>query len=68
MASPRGRFVFFFNHSKLPAQVDFQRVLEKPASAINEIVAGQKFPPTGINLELKAEVPAESVRIYRIDY
>jgi beta-galactosidase GanA len=68
MTASRGRLVFFFNHAKNPAQVDFQRVLEQPAKSIGEIITGQKVTPTGTNLQLKTEVPAESVRIYRIDY
>ncbi len=68
MSAPNGRLVFFFNHSNSAATVDFQRTLEKPTSAVTEISTGQKLQTTGTQLEIKAEVPAESVRIYRIDY
>jgi beta-galactosidase len=68
MAAPNGRLVFFFNHSNSAATVDFHRSLEKPASAVTEISTGQKLQITGTQLEIKAEVPAESVRIYRIDF
>jgi beta-galactosidase len=68
MSAPNGRFVFFFNHGENPAAVEFSRALEKPASAIHEILTSQPLQATGANLHLKAEVPAQSVRIYRIDY
>jgi beta-galactosidase len=68
MTSAKGRFVFFLNHSKSAAQVEFQRRLEKPAASINEIIAGQKVTLTGADFRVKTDVPAESLRIYRIDY
>jgi beta-galactosidase len=68
MHSPNGRFVFLFNHSNKPASVEFSRTLEKPASLVREITTEAKAPLTGANFNIKTEVPAESVRIYRIDY
>ena len=67
MYSPNGRWVFFFNYADKPAAADFTRLLERPASRIREIMTGQEVAPTGANLNLKADVPAQSVRIYRID-
>jgi hypothetical protein len=68
MCAPKGRWVFFFNHRDKAAAVEFARVLEKPASSIREISTGEKISPAGIDLNLKAEVPAQSVRIYRVDF
>ena len=68
MYSPNGRWVFFFNYADKPAAADFTRLLERPASRIREIMTGQEVAPTGANLNLKADVPAQSVRIYRIDF
>jgi hypothetical protein len=68
MYSPKGRLVFFFNHADNPASVTFTRVMETPPSSIREITTKQKIQPTGTTLQLRAEVPPESVRIYRIDY
>jgi len=67
-AQEKGRWVFFFNHSETPAKVRFVRSLERPASAIREIVTGASVPPKGADLELRCEVPGGSVRIYRIDF
>jgi hypothetical protein len=68
MTSAVGRFVFFFNHTKSAAHVEFQRQLERPAASINEIISGQKVTSAGTDFRVKADVPAESLRIYRIDY
>jgi beta-galactosidase len=68
MYAPKGRWVFFFNHADKPASVEFARVLERPGSGIREIVTGEKISSAGRRLNLKAEVPAQSVRIYRIDF
>jgi hypothetical protein len=68
MYAARGRLVFFFNHADSPASVEFTRVLEKPASRIREIITGQQIAHTGAHISLKADIPAESVRIYRIDF
>lgn len=68
MYAPEGRFVFLFNHTDQPARVAFSRRLEEPASGIRELMTGQQVPPTGASLDLHAEVPPHSVRVYRIDY
>jgi beta-galactosidase len=68
MYAPKGRWVFLFNHADQPASVQFTRVVEKPASSVREIMTGAKISPAGTDLDLKAEVPAQSVRIYRIDF
>ncbi len=68
MSAPQGRLVLLFNHSNAAASVNFQRSLERPAKLITEIVTDRKVQPSGANLELKVAVPADSVRVYRIDY
>jgi beta-galactosidase len=68
MYASKGRWVFFFNHADKPATVEFARVLEKPASCIREVMTGQDVSPTGTGLDLKVEVPAQRVRIYRINF
>jgi len=68
MCAPKGRLVFFFNHADEPASVEFGRTLERPASRIWEIMTSQVVTPTGTELTLKASIPAQSVRIYRIEF
>ena len=68
MHAPNGRLVFFFNHGENPASVVFSRQLEKAPARIREITSGEQVSATGTDLNLKIEVPPESVRIYRIDF
>jgi len=68
MHAAKGRLVFFFNHAEEPASVEFRRTLESPASRIREIMTGQELTPSGSDLQLNAEIPAQSVRIYRIEF
>ena len=68
MYAANGRWVFFFNHGDKPASVEFSRMLERPASSIREIMTGEKVLAEGTHLNLKADVPANSVRIYWIEF
>jgi beta-galactosidase len=68
MYAPKGRWVFFFNHGDKPASVEFARLLEKPGSRIREIMTSRELAPAGNDLNLKAIVPGQSVRIYRIEF
>lgn len=68
MYAPNGRLVFFFNHTDKPVSVDFSRTIEKPASRIHEIMTGQELVHAGTSLNLKADIPSQNVRVYRIDF
>ena len=68
MQAPKGRWVFLFNHSEKPAQVEFNRELEHPASSIREITTNQPIAARGTALSIKTVVAPQSVRIYRIDF
>jgi beta-galactosidase len=68
MQASNGRIVFLFNHGQSPATFEFTRPLERSASKIREILSGQERRPTGSSLSIQSEVPAQSVRVYRIDY
>jgi beta-galactosidase len=68
MHAPKGRLVFLFNHGEEAAQVEFTRTLEKPASAIHEIVTGQAQQPALSTFTVRTELLPQSVKIYRIDY
>lgn len=68
MDAPNGKLVLFFNHDSKPAQADYTAELSKPASKISEILTGGTVAPNGKTLKLSTEVPAGSVRVYRVDY
>jgi hypothetical protein len=68
MAGPLGDLVLLFNHGPRPAQVDYELPLGREVRAVREIVAGATLAPAaGARLRIATEVPAESVRVYRID-
>lgn len=68
MRATKGRLVFLFNHADKPARVRFGRELEHAASKVREITTGQNLPASGSDLRIETELPALSVRIYRIEY
>jgi len=69
MDGEKGQFVFLFNHGDKPAEVQFAEALDKPAVSVREIVSGADTPKSGgKRFAAKLEVPAQAVRIYRIDY
>jgi hypothetical protein len=68
MDSRNGHLVFLFNHGEQPAQVRFTEDLERPAASVHEIISEEKHKTEGTRFTLKTDVPAESVKIYRIDY
>jgi hypothetical protein len=68
MVAPSGELVMFFNHGKSAANVDFATDLPKPAAKISEVLTGATAATGGKSLKISTEVPAESVRVYRVDY
>jgi hypothetical protein len=42
--------------------------VERPAASVREIVTGETRKAEGKRFAVKTEVPAQTVRIYRIDY
>jgi beta-galactosidase len=68
MDAEKGKFVFLFNHGEKTAEVEFEETLERPAASVREIVTGGTRKTDGKRLAVKTEVPAQAVRIYRIDY
>ena len=68
MGGEKGQFVFLFNHADKAAQVEFAEELERPAASVREIVSGETRKAEGRRFKAATEVPAQSVRVYRIDY
>ena len=67
MDGHKGKFVFLFNHGEKAAEVEFAQTLERPAVNVREIVTGETWKTEGKRF-MKTGVPAQAVRIYRIDY
>ena len=68
MQGEKARLVFLFNHGDKPAQVEFAEQLEGPAKSVREIVSGETETAEGRRFRVSTEVPAQAVRIYRIDF
>lgn len=68
MDSAKGRLIFLFNHADNAAHVELAENLARPASTVREIVTGTSEKPNGNRFTISAQVPAQAVRIYRIDY
>jgi beta-galactosidase len=70
LISPNGKVVLLFNHGKETAKVILTVPLSKPATRIRELVMGTSDEEKDKNskFQLNVEIPAQSVRVYRIDY
>lgn len=76
MTSGTGGFVFLFNHNHATVHVELTHMLERHPKQIFEIISGEELPVgssmTHISgkdaLTVQAEIPAESLRVYRITY
>ena len=68
MDGEKGQFVFLFNHAEKTAQVEFGEELERPATSVREIVSGETQKAGARQFQVTVGVPAQAVRIYRIDY
>ena len=69
MDAETGKFVFLFNHSEKAANVEFAEELPKAARNAQEVVVdAHDGKVDGRRFAVKGELPAGSVRIWRIDY
>jgi beta-galactosidase len=68
LESDSGRMVFLMNWEAQAARVDLKLPLDKAAKRVRETTTGRALAATGNRLEIQTEVPAQGVRVYRIDY
>jgi beta-galactosidase len=68
MTGPQADFVFLFNHGAAPAQVALSLPLASAPAAVRELATGEAVSPTGRAFTLESTVPAQSVRVYRLDH
>jgi beta-galactosidase len=65
----KGKLVFLFNYREKPSEVEFREELPKNAKSVREIVTGaQEGKVEGRRFAVRTEVPAEAVRIWRVEY
>ncbi len=74
MAAPSGELLLLFNHGQQPARVDYEWALPWPAASARELVTGAPLDArggpariAGNVARISGEIPAESVRVYRVD-
>jgi beta-galactosidase len=70
MAAPAGEIVMLFNHASQPATVECELALGRRPAAMRELVTGVTSTAAGdgTTWRLTTEIPAETVRVYRVDY
>jgi beta-galactosidase len=68
MVSSTGHIVMIFNHEGAAAKVKFTEKLERQVGNIQELVTGSRQDFQGDTFSIEAEIPGESVRVYRIAY
>ncbi len=68
LSAPRGEWVLLFNHGATPARADYVLDLAREASRMSELTVGGSQAVSGRRLEIGVDLPAESVRVYRVDF
>ena len=68
LVADSGRMLFAINWEARPAAFTVALPLEKPARQVREITTGAVVPGAGNRIEIRADVPAQGVRVYRVDY
>src|ERR1017187_10305836 len=69
LVADSGRLVFLINWEDRAANLDLAVPLDKAPKHVREVTGGQSLPAGGgARVQIHAEVPAQAVRVYRIDY
>jgi beta-galactosidase len=67
LSAPGGEWVLLFNHGTTPARADYVLDVSGDVRTVTEVVTGVTQAAGGRQVALRVELPAESVRVYRID-
>jgi hypothetical protein len=68
LTAPGGEFIFLFNHGAQPAEVECTIPLRGTPKRVREITRAETVPVDGSVFAVRIVLPAETVRVYRIDY
>jgi beta-galactosidase len=68
LVAPAGRLLFLLNWGPSASRVELNVRLDKPARQVREIISGEAMPGGSSTLGIRAEVPPQSARVYRVDY
>ncbi len=67
-SAPKGELVFLFNHGTQAAEVSATVPLAVPAARLRELVTGTSLTAPAGPLAIRTTIPAESARVYRVEY
>jgi beta-galactosidase len=68
LVTDSGRMLFLINWETQPAGFELAVSLEKPARQVHEVTTGDTVAGTGSRIAIRGEVPAQGIRVFRIDY
>jgi beta-galactosidase len=68
LVADSGRMVFLMNWGTQAAKLELTVTLDKAPKQVREITTGQTLPGARARAQIAVEVPAQGVRVYRIDY
>ena len=68
MVAPGGELALLSNHAASPARVEYEWSTLHPAGRVVELTSGTPMDAAGDTVRLTIEIPAESVRVFRVDY
>jgi len=68
LVADSGRMVFLINWEDQTAKVDATVALDKPVKRVQEVTTGKELGGGRAEFRIQTEVPAQSVKVYRIDY
>jgi beta-galactosidase len=68
MAGAGGELLLLFNHGAADAAVTWRAGLTRAPRAVREITTSTPVTASGTALTLEVTVPAQGVRVYRVDY
>jgi beta-galactosidase len=69
MMSPAGDLVMLFNHGATPTRADYVMHVADRVERVRELTTGVELPrPQGGLLRFSADLPPESVRVYRLGW
>lgn len=67
LVAESGRMLFVINWETQPAAFELIIPLDKPAKQVREVTTGSTVPGAGPRITIRGEVPAQGVRVYRLD-
>jgi beta-galactosidase len=68
LVADSGRMVFLINWETRAASVELSLPLDRVPRLVREVTNGQQVAASGNRIQIRTQVPAQGVKVYRIDY